>query len=55
MWVSKLNENGQIKDLTVYLRPYPAVTVLRNAAKALAEKTGEFSFLNEGYWELSHP
>jgi hypothetical protein len=53
MWVSRLNQDGQIDDLTVYMRPYPAVTVLRTMAKALAEKTPAFSFLNEGYWELA--
>jgi hypothetical protein len=54
LWVSRLNEDGQISDLTVYLRPYPAVTVLRDKAKGLAEKTEELSFLRDGYyWELS--
>jgi hypothetical protein len=52
MWVSRLNQDGQINGLTVYMRPYPALTVLRTMAKALAEKTPAFSFLNEGYWEL---
>jgi|GEM_PF-3394570 len=33
LWVSKLNKQGQIYDLTVYLRPYPSVTVLRTYAK----------------------
>jgi hypothetical protein len=53
MWVSRLNQDGQIDDLTVYMRPYPAVTVLRTMAKALAEKTPAFSFLNEdiGNWQ----
>lgn len=40
MWIQKLNEQGQIFDLTVMLRPYPAVTVLRNKTKALAEQRG---------------
>jgi hypothetical protein len=48
-WIQKLNKQGQINDLTVMLRPYPAVTVLRNMAKALAEKRG---FLGDEYWEL---
>jgi len=52
LWVSKLNEQGQVNDLTVYLRPYPAVTVLRNKAKELAAHTKEFAFLTAEYWEL---
>jgi hypothetical protein len=34
------------------LRPYPAVTVLRSKAKALAEARG---FLGNEYWELPEP
>jgi hypothetical protein len=49
MWIQKVNEQGQIYDLTVMLRPYPAVTVLRNRAKELAEKRG---LLGAEYWEL---
>ena len=49
MWIQRVNEQGQIYDLTVMLRPYPAVTVLRNRAKELAEKRG---LLGAGYWEL---
>jgi hypothetical protein len=52
MWVSKINPEGKITELTVYLRPYSAVTVLRNNSKALAEKTEEFAFLGKEYWEL---
>jgi len=52
MWIQKLNEQGQIYDLTVMLRPYPAVTVLRNMAKELAEKRG---LLGTEYWELPAP
>jgi len=52
LWVSKLNQGGQINDLTVYLRPYPAVTVLRNKAKELSETEEELSFLKDDYWEL---
>lgn len=52
MWVSRLNSSGQIDDLTVYLRPYPAVTVLRNKAKVLAASDPEFAFLDEEYWDL---
>jgi hypothetical protein len=53
MWVQKLNEQGQIHDLTVYLRPYPAVTVLRNMTKDLAEKRGVL--MTRDYWELPAP
>jgi hypothetical protein len=49
MWIQKLNEQGQIFDLTVTLRPYSAVTVLRNKTKALAEQQG---VLGVEYWEL---
>jgi hypothetical protein len=52
MWIQKLDGNGQIYELTVMLRPYPAVTVLRNKAKALAEERG---FLGNEYWELPEP
>jgi len=53
IWVQKLNEHGQINDLTVYLRPYPAVTVLRNRTKELGEKTG--ILVGRDYWELNGP
>ena len=53
IWVQKLNEHGQINDLTVYLRPYPAVTVLRNRTKTLGEKRG--LLLEREYWELPEP
>jgi len=48
MWIQKLNAHGQISDLTVMLRPYPAVTVLRNKAKALADERGALP----DYWDL---
>src|SRR5262249_479705 len=48
--VRKLNNQGQIDDLTVYLRPYPAVTVLRNMTKDLGERKGVL--LSEDYWQL---
>jgi hypothetical protein len=48
MWIQKLNPQGQIYDLTVLLRPYPAVTVLRNKAKALADARGVLV----DYWDL---
>jgi hypothetical protein len=50
LWVQKVNAQGQIYDLTVYLRPYPAVTVLRNRTKQLGEKTGVL--IGRDYWEL---
>ena len=50
LWVQRLNKRGQINDLTVYLRPYPAVTVLRNRTKELGEKTGVL--VGRDYWEL---
>jgi len=50
LWIQKLNKQGQIYDLTVMLRPYPAVTVLRNMTKRLAEQEG---VLGDEYWELS--
>ena len=50
MWVQKLNTQGEIYDLTVYLRPYPAVTVLRNMTKNLGQKTG--TLVGKDYWEL---
>ena len=40
IWVKKVNEQGEIYDFTVYLRPYPAVTVLRNRTEELGERTG---------------
>ena len=49
IWMQKLNEQGQIHDLTVMLRPYPAVSVLRNKARQLAN---EQSLLGDDYWEL---
>jgi hypothetical protein len=53
LWVQKLDEQGQIYDLTVYLRPYPAVTVLRNMTKDLGEKRGVL--VGRNYWELPMP
>src|SRR5215510_4310451 len=50
LWVQKVNEQGQICDLTVYLRPYPAVTVLRNMTKDLGEKRGVL--VSQDYWQL---
>jgi hypothetical protein len=50
MWIQKIDADGLVNDLTVYLRPYPAVTVLRNMAKGIAQR-GEFLSGRE-YWEL---
>lgn len=50
LWVQRLNDQGQIYDLTVYLRPYPAVTLLRNMTKELADKSGVLA--GTDYWEL---
>jgi hypothetical protein len=50
LWVQKLSAQGQIHDLTVYLPPCPAVTVLRNMTKKLGEKTRVL--LARDYWEL---
>ena len=50
MWIQKLNDQGEINDLTVMLRPYPAVTVLRNKTRALAEERG--ILVEKDYWEL---
>jgi hypothetical protein len=53
LWVQNLNSEGKISELRVLLRPYPAVTVLRNMTRALAE---ENKFLAEpDYWELKDP
>jgi hypothetical protein len=49
LWIQKVNGSGQIRDLTVMLRPYPAVTVLRNKAKDLFEQRG---MLGNEFWEL---
>ena len=53
IWVQKLNERGEIHDLTVFLRPYPAVTVLRNRTKELGRQRGVL--LERDYWELPEP
>jgi hypothetical protein len=50
LWVQKVNSQGLIFDLTVYLRPYPAVTVLRNRTKELGEQRG--LLIGGDYWEL---
>jgi hypothetical protein len=50
IWLQKLNDRGQIRDLTVFLRPYPAVTVLRNRTRELGAQRGVL--LERDYWEL---
>jgi hypothetical protein len=51
MWIRKVNLAGQVDELTVYLRPYPAVTVLRNRTRELAAERSSFLSADE-YWEL---
>src|SRR5262245_5452738 len=53
IWVQKLNEHGRIHDLTVFLRPHPAVTVLRNRTRELGTQRGVL--LERDYWELPEP
>jgi hypothetical protein len=53
MWIQRINADGLVDELTVYLRPYPAVTVLRTRAKQIAEE-GKFLGATE-YWELPRP
>jgi hypothetical protein len=50
MWIQRINADGLVNELSVYLRPYPAVTVLRNRAKQIAQE-GKFLSGAE-YWEL---
>jgi hypothetical protein len=50
MWIRAINSDGLVSNLTVYLRPYPAVTVLRDGARQIA-KQGGFLGADE-YWEL---
>jgi hypothetical protein len=47
MWIQKLNGQGLIDDLTVMLRPWPAVTVLHDRTKALDEASGG---IGPEYW-----
>jgi hypothetical protein len=50
MWIQNINADGLVAELSVYLRPYPAVTVLRNRAKQIAQQS---KFLGgDEYWEL---
>jgi hypothetical protein len=55
LWVSKLNKQGQIYDLTVYLRPYPSVTVLRTKSKNWQKRYPNLSLwvlISIGSWPL---
>jgi hypothetical protein len=45
--VFELDDNGGVIDQTVWLRPWPAVTVLRDRAIA-----ANLPFLPAGYWLL---
>ena len=38
LWIQRINADGLVNELSVYLRPYPAVTVLRNRAKQIAHR-----------------
>ncbi len=49
MWIQRLNGQGLIDDLTVMLRPWPAVTVLHDHTKALDEASGG---IGPDYWIL---
>ena len=53
IWLQKLNQRGQIHDLTVFLRPYPAVTILRNRTRELGAQRAVL--LDPEYWELPNP
>jgi hypothetical protein len=55
IWLQKLNDLGEINDLTVYLRPYPAVTVLRNRTKELGERLAFWSVAIIGNWPRQPP
>jgi hypothetical protein len=49
LWLRRLDEQGRVTELTVMLRPYPAVTVLRNQARELAKAS---VLSDRTYWEL---
>lgn len=49
VWLRKLNAAGEVTDLTVMLRPYPATTVLRNQTRELAQRS---ALSSDDYWEL---
>jgi len=50
IWDRRLNSDGQVTELSVYLRPFPAVTVLHFNAKTIAQRDGFLA--GEDYWEL---
>jgi hypothetical protein len=50
MWIQKINSEGQVSDLSVFMRPWPAVTVLHDRTKALDEKLGG---IGPEYWILT--
>jgi hypothetical protein len=52
MWISKLNERGQVHDLTGYLRPYPVVSLMRDKVKRIVEQTVVRSSELETLWDL---
>ena len=53
MWIQRINTDGLFNELSVYLRPYPAVTILRNRARQIAQD-GKF-LSGADYWELPRP
>jgi hypothetical protein len=53
MWIQRITTDGLVNELSVYLRPYPAVTVLRNRARQIAQD-GKF-LSGADYWELPRP
>jgi hypothetical protein len=48
--VSELDDDGRVTDQTVWLRPWPVVTLLRDRAMA-----GQLPFLTADYWLLPAP
>jgi hypothetical protein len=52
LWITTCNEKGEITKLSILMNPWPMMTVLTNAAKKLARKNTEYSFLTPDYWEL---
>ena len=41
VWLRKLDEAGEVTELSLFLRPYPAVPVLRDDTRELARVDGE--------------
>jgi hypothetical protein len=52
LWITTCNEKGEITKLSILMNPWPMMTVLSNAARKLATKNKEYSFLTPDYWEL---